>query len=291
MGASRMAGRPGAAGAPALAADAESDTQVMMAPSATETGEASLGGDDLEMAELRALAAEIVRAGGGVPRSVGYRPRLEPGRRATVVVPMIPQAGSWSLVAWVRGHPLPTVAVGVGLLGALAGVLVLGGHLGKLDDSLELEAAPPPPPRVATFPAPAPRAPTPGALREGIVPARPVDRPPARRTGKGRTTLAKEGSRSSTARMQARNVAGALDREAITEGMQSIQPLVRACYREHREKGVASVAVEVGKGGRVKKVKVAGPLAGTRSAGCVKAAVKKAHFEGVGNFRYPLVLQ
>jgi hypothetical protein len=102
----------------------------------------------------------------------------------------------------------------------------------------------------------------------------------------------KAGREVRAARVTREEIASTQDRRAMSEGMQAIQPLVRQCYLEHREKGVADVGIEVGRRGEVKRVTVAGPLARTPTAGCLKAAVKRARFRGGGlRFHYPLVLQ
>jgi hypothetical protein len=82
-----------------------------------------------------------------------------------------------------------------------------------------------------------------------------------------------------------------LDRAAMLAGIQAVEPRVKRCYQQHRQKGVAPVRIDVGPDGKVKKVTVSGPLARTRTGACVKAAVKTARFRGGGtDVQYPFVL-
>jgi hypothetical protein len=107
-------------------------------------------------------------------------------------------------------------------------------------------------------------------------------------TGRGKA----ERTIPSAARTKHQRVAAELDQRAIIAGMAAIQTRVKQCYRQYRQEGVANVAVDVGRGGKVKRVTVSGPLAHTRSGACVKAAVKTARFSGGDlSFHYPLVLQ
>jgi hypothetical protein len=110
----------------------------------------------------------------------------------------------------------------------------------------------------------------------------------------GRGKEGKKGSSAPAVRAKidkSRKVASALDRREMLAGLQAIQPRVKQCYRQHGQAGVANVGIDVASGGKVTKVTVTGPLARTPTAGCVKAAVKTARFQGGGgSFHYPFVL-
>ena len=74
--------------------------------------------------------------------------------------------------------------------------------------------------------------------------------------------------------------------------MKAVEPLVKDCYRDYKQKGLAIVHIEVGKGGKVKGATISGRLAKTRTAVCVKAVLKTARFrQGGFTFDYPVVVQ
>jgi hypothetical protein len=262
--------------------------------------------EDPEMVALRAYAAEVVRSAGGLPAAPGYRPRLEPVRPALSWAPLQLLTGvGGGIIEWIRRHPLRTLAAAVAGSGAIAGVLLLPGAVVPGDASLEL-ANRPAPAIVAVMPAPAPLPAAdpfpPAAAPDERPPAPIIERPApreAQRHGGRRMAAAMAGAgRTKTAEPVAPahprpvKTASAVDRRVVIAGIQAIQPLVNRCARQHGEKGVASVAIEVGSRGEVKRVTIAGPLAGTRAGACLKAAVKTARFrEGGLSFQYPFVLQ
>jgi hypothetical protein len=291
---------------------------------------AAFGPDDPEMVELRAFATEVVHAAGGVARRSAYRPRLEPSRRSSTAAGLGPLfAWGSGIASSIGAHPLRTLAIALAGIGAVAGGLLL---LVPRDASLQLSVALPAPtgmPAAWALPPPPPMSPIPeepsrapdsvpiAASEPSAAPvadarlARPLskreralDKKRARRVARastGRRSLApstlaradrgKEGKEPSSSRLP-KDSSGGLDRASMLAGMQSIQPLVRDCYRHYNQKGVANVRVDVGRTGKVKSVSVAGPLAKTRTASCVKAALKTARFHGGdGSFQYPLVLK
>jgi hypothetical protein len=239
--------------------------------------------DDPEMVELRAFAAEVVRAAGGVPGGAGYRPRLEPRRRTLTAAPVeLLGALGWQIGSTVRRRPARTLAFTIAGVGVVVGALWLRSALAPADASLELATAPrilvaaapaPPPPVIALPDEPVRTSPPPIAPRPA-----PVEAVSAPRVA--HSAITKPTKRSG------------LDRATLIDGMRAIQPRVNDCYREYHQKGVANLRIEVGRGGRVNRVLVSGPLARTPTAGCVKAAVKTAHFRAGGSsFQYPVVLQ
>jgi outer membrane biosynthesis protein TonB len=284
--------------------------------------------DDPEMAELRALAAEVVSAGAGTPRRSGYRPRLEANRRMLAVAPVeLLFDLRRSLVSSVRGRPGRTRAFALGGIGAVAGALILVWTVAPGDEPLELTAASPPPVVAPAVPAPPPAQPEPTRDQPAPAPIAAVAVPavetasPAPRVARSTTekrslgptvkpersaqrrggrrietkvamaSRRKEGKDFPAAARASSKTAHALDRVAIIQGIQAIQPRVKECYRRYRQQGVANASIQVGPDGKVTKVSVAGPLARTRTAACVKAAVKTARFRGGGmTFQYPLVL-
>jgi hypothetical protein len=268
---------------------------------------AAPGADDPELVAVRAYAAELVLAAGGIPHASGYRPRLEPGRRPSVPL-HLPSARLFS------AFPRPTRAVVFAALGlgAVAGVLLLRGSF-LPDSSLDLAGplpgstgtvptlTPPPAPPPSSFPAPAAKA-DPEVARVDAPPrVAPAPAAAAVQRHRGRSkepALASGGGPKvsqdppwSTGRPRKQESSASLDRRAIVTGMHGIEPLVKQCYREHRQKGVATLSVQVSEAGRVTRVGISGPLARTRTAACLKAAVKAARFHGGGiNFQYPLFL-
>jgi hypothetical protein len=260
------------------------------------------GADDPEMAELRAFAAEVVSAAGGVPRRSGYRPRLEPGQRGLSFAPVTRLSDlAGDLASFVRQRPGRTLGLALVGCAIAAGVIFL---VLPRDGALELAAGIPRPPVAALTPAPPPEVTSiPEHLLETSLPAAPVDPAPSevRPEPPGKHRVPPRVARSSITKRgvavkappAARTPAklAALDRVAMSDGMRSIQPRVKDCYREYHQKGVVMTSIEVGADGKVKRVKVSGPLARTRSAACVQAAVKAARFSGAGRFQYPLVLK
>jgi hypothetical protein len=274
--------------------------------------------DDLEMAALRELAAEVVSAAGGVPVRRGYRPRLDPGG-VVAVSPRELVATLAGLASSARRRPRRTLGLALAGCGALAaGVLLVRAALLPGDASLELIAArpaplgasvpaPPAPPETMLVEAPSRAAAPPPAPAPPVQPA-PVsakealraltDPKPGKRAGRrSDAALAVAARTKSTrvptpARTHKEASASGLDRRAIVAGMQPVQLLVQRCYQRYGEKGVANAGIEVGKRGEVKKVTIAGPLARTSTAACLKSAVKTAHFQGGSmTFHYPLVVQ
>jgi hypothetical protein len=275
----------------------EETTTIQQAPAA----------DDAEMVELRALAEEVVLAAGGVPRTTGYRPRLEERPRALATTPAELLAGlRWAIASSLRRRPMRTLAFGLAGLGVVAGALLLRSVLVPGDASLELATtfphpiavAPAPPPQETFLPAsapapvvavPAPVAPpraTPiAAVTERRTP--PLEKKAHRRVARAMT--AKRDFSPPVAHIEKK--VATLDRSALIEGMRAIQPRVRDCYRKYNQKGVANLHVQVGSSGQVKAVTVSGPLASTRTGVCVKAAVRAARFRVNGvSFEYPLVV-
>ena len=262
------------------------------------------GADDPEMVELRAFAAEVVSAAGGVPRRSGYRPRLESGQRALSFAPVTWLADlGGDLASSVRQRPLRTLSLALVGCGVVAGAIFL---LLPRDGALELAAAMPDRAAPALAPAPPPALTSiPDHLLQTNVPAPPepppvndaADRvPPVRHrvpARVARSAITKRAVAPLKAAPAARTPAklAALDCAAMSDGMRAIQPRVRDCYREYHQKGVVMSTIDVGADGKVKRVTVAGPLARTRSAACVQAAVKTARFRGAGRFQYPLVLK
>jgi len=287
-----------------------------------EDVEPGAAADDPEMVELRAFAAEVVSASGGVARRSGYRPRLEPGGRALSLAPvtLLADLGS-GLVTSIRERPLRAAGAALVGCGVVAGAIFL---LLPRDGALELAASLPdrsgaavvtaPPSAVTSIPenllkttAPArprqdppqapPTAQAPPVAQAPAARALPASQPPPApsappRVARATTTkhVAPPTARPAQAARPSKKVAS-LDRTAMIDGMQAIQPRVSECYREYRQKGVAMTTIEVGGDGKVTKVVVAGPLARTRTGACVKAAVKTARFRGAGKFQYPLVLK
>jgi len=258
---------------------------------------------DPEMVDLRACADEVVRAAGGIPRRLGYRPRLEPERRPPLE--LLVTLGS-RISAPIREHPVRSVALTLTGLGAVAAALLL---TTPRDASLDLAvrlphptglvalpAPPPPPPSLPEdLPSPPPPPPAPIAETRPAPGKRTAHQRPQRgaRASAARRTVAaaheaapgKEGKELSAPREKL----GTLDRASMVAGMKAIQPLVKDCYRHFNQKGVATVRIDVSSSGKVKAVAVTGPLAKTRTAACVKAAVKTARFQGGGaTFQYPL---
>jgi hypothetical protein len=247
--------------------------------------------DDPQMVELRAFAAEVVRAAGGVPGGAGYRPRLEPRRRTLTAAPVeLLGALGWQIGSTVRRRPARTLAFTIAGVGVVVGALWLRSALAPADASLELATAPrilvaaapaPPPPVIALPDEPVRTSPPPVAPSRSPVEA--VSAPRVARSAIPKRALlppVKPTKRSG------------LDRATLIDGMRAVQPRVNDCYREYHQKGVANLRIEVGRGGRVNRVLVSGPLARTPTAGCVKAAVKTAHFRAGGSsFQYPVVLQ
>jgi hypothetical protein len=307
--------------------EARAGTEGAFTPDGAATPEtAALAGDDPEMLAIRAFAAEVVRAAGGVPSGGGYRLRLEPARRRTtgaglpVSSAVVPRTAFWT--GWQPRRALTFALAGVGAIGAV--FFLLRWALLPNQAALELPGARPIPIAVAPTPVPPVPAMTEAPASHPAAPALPAEKPvaarlperpvaalpakrqapapdvaPGRRAGRRMETTLASGGRGktektipSTARTKPQRVAAALDQRAIIAGMEPIQPLVKQCYRRYGQQGVANVAVEVGRGGKVKRVTVSGPLARTRSAACVKAAVKTARFSsGDLSFHYPLVLQ
>jgi hypothetical protein len=298
-----------------------------MAAPRVEDVEPGAAADDPEMVELRAFAAEVVSASGGVPRRSGYRPRLEPGGPALSIAPvtLLTDLGS-GLVSSIRERPLRAAGAALVGCGVVAGAIFL---LLPRDGALELAASLPdrgaavataPPPAVTSIPEnllkttaparprqdppqPPPAEAPPAAQAPPVARALPAPRavpapqpPPAPsappRVARSTTTkhVALPPARPSQAARPSKKVAS-LDRAAMIDGMQAIQPRVSECYREYRQKGVAMTSIEVGGDGKVTKVTVTGPLGRTRTGACVKAAVKTARFRGAGKFQYPLVLK
>jgi outer membrane biosynthesis protein TonB len=318
---------------------------------AVTEGGAPTAADDPEMVEIRALADELVLAAGGLPRASGYRPRLEPNRRALAAVPRELLATlSWEISTRARRRPMRTAALALGGVAALAAALFLRHALAPNDDTLEAAApapviaqsspppapapapapviaqsspppapapppapvaaqpSPPPAPAPVPAPAPPPSAPPPIAHQATPEPAAP---PPAveptrrrelraqRHRGRRMETAAATASREKparelpppTGRAKKEKLASAGERADLAAGMQAIQPRVKQCYRENMQSGVANVGIQVGPAGMVKAVTITGPLAGTRTALCLKAAVRAARFHQSGvTFHYPLVL-
>ena len=277
-----------------------------------------LGPGDAEMADLRAFAAEVVRTAGGVPRTLGYRPRLQLGARVSMVAPAELFSGlGWRLRTWVRERPLRTAGLALAAGGAVVALLVLRSTLAPADHSLELagslphpaavaSAPAPPPPPVITLPdtPPKPAAPPPAVAQEAPVKREvaPVTRPPApdpstqRRRGRrvevalASSSRAKEPKRAAPA-PRAKKVAAAPDRRELIAGMMAIQPQLKRCYAQYGERGVVALRVELGSSGLVTRAAASGPLARTRTAACVKAALKSARFHVGGiSFDYPVVL-
>jgi hypothetical protein len=142
-----------------------------------------------------------------------------------------------------RARPVAVV------LGALA--LVLGGGLAFLSR----------PPEPVRTPAPVPRA----ARREApeVAYPPPVDGRSILRTGRPR--VARDGLQP-------------LSREEIVKGMTAIMPTARACYRQYKVPGIATVKMTVRPDGQVSEAVVTGRFAGTPSGACVEAAMKTARF-------------
>ena len=133
--------------------------------------------EDPLIEDLRALAAEVVRARGGVPRNTGYRPRLQ-------------RSMGWERATSVRRRPMRIVAVALVGFGAIAGALFLLRAPEPRDANLELAIALPTP-TVSTPPAPAPPPPMTSVLDDlpkAVAPASPVDQPspPAPESGSER---------------------------------------------------------------------------------------------------------
>jgi outer membrane biosynthesis protein TonB len=305
---------------------------------AVTEGGAPTAADDPEMVEIRALADELVLAAGGLPRASGYRPRLEPDRRALTAVPRELLATlSWEISTRARRRPMRTAALALGGVAALAAALFLRHALAPSDDTLEaagpappsapvvaqsspspapaptptpVVAQPSPPPAPAPAPAPAPppsapppiahqATPEPAAPPPAVEPARPRELRAQRHRGRRMETAAATASREKparevpppTGRAKKEKLASAGERADLAAGMQAIQPRVKQCYRENMQSGVANVGIQVGPAGMVKAVTITGPLAGTRTALCLKAAVRAARFHQAGvTFHYPLVL-
>jgi hypothetical protein len=85
----------------------------------------------------------------------------------------------------------------------------------------------------------------------------------------------------------------ALGHDAILAGMRPLMPKVKDCYRQHKQRGIANVRVEVDREGSVQNATVEGPLAKTPSGTCVEAAVMSARFPASAgmSFRYPFPLR
>jgi hypothetical protein len=111
--------------------------------------------EDPEMVALRAFAAEVVRAAGGVPARRGYRPRLD-ARPALAFSPRALVAELGGIVGSVRARPRRTLGFALAGCGATAvAVLLLRAAIVPGDASLELIAARPAP-LGASVPAPSP---------------------------------------------------------------------------------------------------------------------------------------
>lgn len=291
------AGRAGTEGEHAVFS-AETAAKVEGEPGAP-TSDSGFGADDPEMVELRAFAAEVTGTGAGTPRRSGYRPRLETSGRGQVVAPAARLSTLASeMVSSVRLRPRRTLAFALTGVAAVAGALWLVRAVAPSDEPLELAIAPPPSPRPAAAPAPLPPIDEPHAAAPRVARAPKVDQAIATasrrkerkesKERKERKELAPAGGRARRTKAAATQ---ALDRGAIIQGMQAIQPRVKACYRRYKQRGVANTSIDVGPGGNVAHVTVTGPLARTRTGVCVKAAVKTARFRGGGmTFQYPLVL-
>jgi hypothetical protein len=287
--------------------------------------------DDPDMIALRAFAAEVVIAAGGLPSGSAYRPRLEPGRPLAAAMPegaRLADVGR-EIAARLRWRPRHPVALALAGVGAMGGALLLGWVLVPGEADLQLAGARPatvaiaptpppppplpltdtrivPPPPAATRPLAAPPAPMAARPAPPPTPPRPPvantiarrEPPAAKKTVTrrvARATVTRRGSAPSAAPTtpgKKDRSASAHDPRAMIAGMEAIQPLVKDCYRRYRQKGVANVRIDVGSAGKVKRVQIAGPLARTKSAACLKAAVMTARFGQSGiSFQYPLVLR
>jgi hypothetical protein len=111
--------------------------------------------EDSEMVALRAFAAEVVRAAGGVPARRGYRARLD-ASPALALSPRALVAELGGIVSSFRARPRRTLGFALAGCGAVAvGALLLRAAIVPGDASLELIAARPAP-LGASVPTPSP---------------------------------------------------------------------------------------------------------------------------------------
>jgi len=81
-----------------------------------------------------------------------------------------------------------------------------------------------------------------------------------------------------------------LTRDQIKLAMKQIRPRIEECYRQHQQRGVAQVRIEVGNGGTINSAAVSGrPFAGTPTGDCVETAVKSVSLPASAGmtFHYP----